>query len=86
MVKDGLAASPDPEVTPKAKRRSFSAAYKKKILAEVDAAAGPAASVKLLRREGHLFLDADEVAARNAMPPSTVPFLRSADRNRNAIR
>ena len=33
-------ASVDPEVTPKARRRSFSAAYKKKILAEVDAAAG----------------------------------------------
>ena len=40
--KPGLAesASPDPEVTPKAKRRSFSAPYKKKILAEVEAAAG----------------------------------------------
>lgn len=34
------AGSPDPEVTPKAKRRSFRAVYKKKILAEVDAAAG----------------------------------------------
>jgi hypothetical protein len=34
------AASPNPEVTPKAKRRSFSAPYKKKILAEVEAAAG----------------------------------------------
>jgi hypothetical protein len=31
------AASPDSEVTPKAKRRSFSALYKKKILAEVEA-------------------------------------------------
>jgi hypothetical protein len=29
------ASSPDPEVTAKAKRRSFDAAYKKKILAEV---------------------------------------------------
>jgi hypothetical protein len=40
--KPGLAesASPDPEVTPKAKRRSFSAPYKK-ILAEVEAAAQP---------------------------------------------
>ena len=33
-------ASPDPEVTPKAKRLIFAAAYKKKILAEADAAAG----------------------------------------------
>lgn len=31
---------PDPEVTPKAKRRGFSPSYKKKILAEVDAAVG----------------------------------------------
>jgi hypothetical protein len=33
---------PDPEVTPKAKRRIFKAAYKKRILAEVEveAAAG----------------------------------------------
>ena len=40
--KSGLAEaqSADPEVTPKAKRRSFSAPYKKKILAEVEAAAG----------------------------------------------
>ncbi len=45
--KPGLAEteSPDPEVTPNAKRRSFSPTYKKKILAEVEAAAGPAALV-----------------------------------------
>jgi transposase len=46
------AGSPDPEVTPKAKRRSFSAAYKKKILAEVDAAAGTGNIGEILRREG----------------------------------
>ena len=46
------AGSPDPEVTPKAKRRSFSAAYKKKILAEVDAAAGTGGIGEILRREG----------------------------------
>jgi transposase-like protein len=46
------AASPDPEVTPKAKRRSFSAAYKKKILAEVEAAAGTGNIGEILRREG----------------------------------
>ena len=44
--------SPDPEVTPKAKRRSFSASYKKKILAEVDAAAGSGGIGEILRREG----------------------------------
>jgi len=43
--------SPDPEVTPKAQRRSFSAPYKKKMLAEVDAAAGSGEIGKILRRE-----------------------------------
>ena len=43
---------PDPEVTPKAKRRIFTAAYKKKILAEVEAAAGTGNIGEILRREG----------------------------------
>ncbi len=43
---------PDGEVTPKAKRRMFNAVYKKKILAEVDAAAGSGSIGELLRREG----------------------------------
>ena len=47
-----VAVAPDPEVTPKAKRRSFSATYKKKILAEVDAAAGTGQIGAILRREG----------------------------------
>jgi transposase len=47
-----LAGAPDPEVTPKARRRSFNATYKKKILAEVDAAAGTGSIGELLRREG----------------------------------
>jgi transposase-like protein len=42
----------DPEVTPKGKRRLFSAAYKKKILPEMDAAAGSGNIGELLRREG----------------------------------
>src|SRR5438445_8119749 len=52
--KAGLTAaeSPDPEVTPKAKRRSFSAFYKKKILAEGEAAAGSGGIGEILRREG----------------------------------
>jgi len=52
---NGTAASPekmDPEVTAKAKRRSFNAAYKTKILAEVDAAAGTGNIGEILRREG----------------------------------
>ena len=58
MMSDGqkavsmMSVSPDLEVTPKAKRRSFSPAYKKKILAEVDAAAGTGSIGELLRREG----------------------------------
>ena len=43
---------PDPEVTPKAKRRGFSPSYKKKILAEVDAAVGTGSIGEILRREG----------------------------------
>ena len=44
--------SPDPEATPKAKRRIFSASYKKKILAEVEAAVGSGSIGEILRREG----------------------------------
>ena len=47
-----LTTSPDPEVMPKAKRRIFSASYKKKILAEADDAAGTGSIGELLRREG----------------------------------
>ena len=47
-----LSTSPDPEVMPKAKRRIFSASYKKKILAEADDAAGTGSIGELLRREG----------------------------------
>lgn len=44
---------PDPEVVADAKRRTFSAAYKQRILAEADAAATqPGAIGALLRREG----------------------------------
>ena len=46
------AGHPDPEVRPRAKRRSFPAAYKKRILTEADAAAGTGAIGALLRREG----------------------------------
>ena len=43
---------PNPEVTPRAERRQFDAAYKKKILTEADAASEPGAVGALLRREG----------------------------------
>jgi len=51
----GAAASsrPDPEVVAKAKRRTFTAEYKQRILQEVDSAAGTPGGVgALLRREG----------------------------------
>lgn len=43
---------PDPEVPEKAKRRKFSAAYKRRILQEVDACTKPGEVGALLRREG----------------------------------
>jgi len=43
---------PDPEVTPKAKRRRFSAEYKLRILAEADGCTRPGEIGALLRREG----------------------------------
>jgi hypothetical protein len=50
---DGAAPRPpDPEVPAEAKRRTFTAAYKKRILAEADAAKTPGAIGALLRREG----------------------------------
>jgi transposase len=46
-------ASPSTEVTPKAKRRTFSNAYKRKVLAEADEAADePGKVAALLRRHG----------------------------------
>jgi transposase len=58
MMADGQEAvsravsSPDPEVTPRGKRRSYAASYKTKILAEVDSAAGSGNIGEILRREG----------------------------------
>ena len=53
MIDGQQPGSPDPEVTPrKAKRRIFSASYKKKILAEVEAASGTGGIGEILRREG----------------------------------
>lgn len=44
--------TPDPEVVGRAVRRRFSAAYKQRILAEVDAAVGTGAIGRIIRREG----------------------------------
>jgi transposase len=43
---------PDPEVVPKAKRRKFSAEYKRRILEEADSCTEPGQIGALLRREG----------------------------------
>ena len=43
---------PDPELVEQAKRRSFSAEYKARILAEADACVRPGEVGELLRREG----------------------------------
>lgn len=43
---------PDPEVNPRARRRTFSAAYKARILAEADACTERGQIGALLRREG----------------------------------
>jgi transposase len=43
---------PDPELVEQAKRRSFTAEYKAKILAEADACSEPGQVGELLRREG----------------------------------
>lgn len=50
-ISSASTASTDSEVRPRAKRRTFSAAYKQKILAEVDAA-GRGDIGRILRREG----------------------------------
>lgn len=49
---DGGRATPDPEVIQKPVRRSFTADYKRRILAEVDAASDTGAVGRILRREG----------------------------------
>jgi transposase-like protein len=43
---------PDPEVVAQAKRRQFSAAYKRQIVAQADACTAPGEIGALLRREG----------------------------------
>jgi transposase-like protein len=43
---------PDPELVAQAKRRTFTAKYKARILAEADACTAPGAVGELLRREG----------------------------------
>jgi len=52
VVDDASRSSRDPEVTPHAKRRRFTAEYKVAIVREADTAKDPGAVGALLRREG----------------------------------
>ena len=49
---NGRVLIPDPEVVPRAIRRQFSAAYKRRIVAEADSCTERGAIGALLRREG----------------------------------
>ena len=49
---NGSAATPDPEVVPKAQRRRFTAEYKLRILSEAEQCTRPGEIGALLRREG----------------------------------
>ena len=50
--RDTLGSISDPEVTPKAKRRKFTAAYKRRILEKADNCTEPGQMGALLRQEG----------------------------------
>jgi transposase-like protein len=49
--RQGGGQRPDPEVEPKARRRTFSLAYKPRILTEYEAATAPSAKGAILRQE-----------------------------------
>lgn len=73
---------PDPEVTPKAKRRRFSAEYKLRILREADACSQPGEIGALMRREGlYSSLLSDWRRQREA---GSLEGLRSKKRGRKA--
>jgi len=50
--RDTLASISDPEVVPKAKRRKFTAAYKRRVLEKADECTEPGQMGALLRQEG----------------------------------
>ena len=59
------ASRPDPEVVAKAKRRTYTAEYKQRILQEAEVAATTRGGLgALLRREGLVLVSADLLAAR----------------------
>jgi transposase len=51
-TRESMSREPDPQVIPKAKRRTFSDEYKRRILDEIDACTEHGAIGALLRREG----------------------------------
>lgn len=52
VAPDEAKTTPDPEVVVRAKRRQYTAEYKKRILAEADSAKEPGTIGAMLRREG----------------------------------
>ena len=74
---------PDPEVLAKAKRRQFTADYKRRILAEADSTKESGAIGALLRREGVSTLPTSPTGASNA---TGAWRLASAAPNPSAIR
>jgi hypothetical protein len=56
------AGVPDPELVEQAKRRSFTAAYKARILAKADACTRPGEIGELLRAEGSVHVASDVLA------------------------
>jgi transposase len=79
---DPGAVRPDPEVEPKAKRRTFTAAYKARILAEYEAAIKPGEKGAILRRErlysAHI-VEWRRAAGQGAAAPVRKPGRPAAD-------
>ena len=53
----------DPEVVPKAKKRQYTAEYKRRVLQEYEACTEPGARGALLRREGIVFIEYHQLAS-----------------------
>ena len=98
MSLDGRPKVPPTEVQPKAKRRSFSAEYKRRIVRLADACTEPGALGALLRREGlyssHLAEwraarergELEALAPKPRGPAPQAPDARDHDRELEALR
>jgi transposase-like protein len=86
-MRNASAGSPvqvDPEVVARPRRRKFTAEYKRKILAEADAAAGTGEIASLLRREG-LYSSTLSNWRRERRQPFTGRFPASVDLSPSTI-